>query len=113
MNNYQKGRYFEEIVVTKLKSQKYNVIARNFLIPRICEIDVIATHGQIIYFIEVRGRTNNYLGGPNESIDISKILKIKKAISYFFKNNTDYRNYYPQILFCFVVNSKLTFVKYS
>lgn len=113
VNKHLKGKFFESIVANKLISQDFKIIYQNFLIPKVCEIDIIAVKNRTIYFVEVRGRNNSYLGDPIYSVNNLKLLKIKKGISYFFKNNQNYQNYYPQILFGFISQNKLSFVKFS
>ncbi len=83
MSNKLKGKSGEDIAVEFLSKKGFKILARNFRYSRYSEIDIIAKKDNVIYFIEVKYRTNSSFGTPFEAITKSKIEKIKKGVSYF------------------------------
>lgn len=47
------------------------------------EIDIVAEKENIIYFIEVKARTNIYYGQPYEAINFRKLKALKRSIKYY------------------------------
>lgn len=79
----QIGDRGEDIAVRYLKKQKYRIIERNFNVPKIGEIDIIATDGDYLVFVEVRLRKNSLHGTAAETVDKFKQRKIVKAAQCF------------------------------
>lgn len=53
-------------------------------------MDIVATTGKTLVFIEVKTRTSDDFGSPSESIDQKKVLKIRKAAScYLVRKDTE------------------------
>ena len=76
------GARGEEIAARYLKEHGYKVLIRNYR-SRYGEVDIICTWGQIIVFVEVKTRTNNTFGSPEESITRIKREHIRKvALTY-------------------------------
>lgn len=53
-NSYETGRQSEDWAVEYLKSLGWTIVARNFR-GRRGEIDVVARHGHVLVFLEVKG----------------------------------------------------------
>ena len=69
-----------------LKAQGYKIITRNFK-ARFGEIDIIAKDRDVLVFVEVKTRSPNSLGTPEEAVTPRKIARITKAASeYMLKN---------------------------
>ncbi len=75
MKSSQIGKLAEEMAAKFLENNGYNVIERNFR-TRFGEIDIVATEGDTLVFVEVRFRSSKGFGLPEESIDRRKIRKI-------------------------------------
>jgi putative endonuclease len=69
------GQRGEDIAATYLVSLGYRVIARNVR-TRYGELDVVATEGETLVFVEVRTRRTTSLGTPEESVDERKLARI-------------------------------------
>lgn len=82
-----RGRLGEDRAAAFLISQNYQIIARNFHC-RFGEIDIIALdqNTKQIAFVEVKTRTDQSFGEPQESVNFSKKRKILKTIHEFFEN---------------------------
>lgn len=82
-----KGSLYEEVAIKYLKDKGYKIIDRNFLLPRIGEIDIIADDGLYIVFIEVKARKKTYYH-PYETVNKTKQKRIiKVSIAWLKKNN--------------------------
>ncbi len=82
------GNIGEDLAVKALKRQGYKIIERNFNVPRIGEIDIIARDKEYLCFVEVRLRKDSSHGSPEETVDIYKQRKlIKAALTYMKMHN--------------------------
>lgn len=50
------GNYGEEVAADWLRSQHCRILARNFRGPRRGEVDIVARHGKVLLFVEVKTR---------------------------------------------------------
>ena len=71
MNKSLAGRGAEELAVAYLRRQGYEVLERNVRM-RFGEIDVVARDGPTLCFIEIRSRSSDRFGLPEESINREK-----------------------------------------
>ncbi len=78
------ARKGEELAVRDLTSKGYTILARNFSFKR-AEIDIVATIGNEIVFVEVKTRTSSYLTDPSLLVPVSKQKQIIKAADFFVK----------------------------
>lgn len=78
------GRRGEDEAASYLKKQGYILLQRNYRCL-LGEIDIIAKEGRTLVFIEVRARSSDRFGMPQESVNRSKILKIYKVAQYYLK----------------------------
>jgi len=86
------GKSGENFCVQYLQNHAYTILAQNFHSP-FGEIDIIATRGNSLVFIEVKTRTKAGLSHTLIDITRSKQKKITKTAMYFLK---DYHN--PEII---------------
>jgi putative endonuclease len=68
----QAGDRGEELARRHLKKKGYKLIESNYRCPR-GEIDVVAKKGRELVFVEVRAKTGDAFGTPEESITAAKI----------------------------------------
>ena len=81
-HNQSIGRWGEKIAAEFLVQRGYKIIAQNFRTPY-GEIDVIAQQGDTTIFIEVKTRTSNTMGLPEESITPRKRQHMISAAEYY------------------------------
>lgn len=81
------GRLAEDFAVELLTSKGYKIIERNFR-SRFGEIDIVATEGRILVFVEVKARWSDKFGAPEEAVTPSKLWKIKKTADYYALTNS-------------------------
>ncbi|MBQ7876529.1 MAG: YraN family protein [Clostridia bacterium] len=77
----------EELAVKYLKKNKYRIIERNFNVPKIGEIDIIAKDKDYLVFVEVRLRKSTSHGTAAETVDVYKQKRIIKAAMTFMKQH--------------------------
>lgn len=70
----------EEIAKVYLKKKGFKILAEGFRTSR-KEIDIIASQGDVIVFVEVKARRKSRFGFPEEAVDRAKQEKIKTAAS--------------------------------
>ncbi|RMA97647.1 YraN family protein [Hydrogenothermus marinus] len=90
MNKRHIGKEKENIAKEYLKNKGYQILATNFY-SKFGEIDIIAKDKNTLVFIEVRSKSYEAFGLPEETIDKPKIQKIIKTAQLFIeKENIDY-----------------------
>ncbi len=82
----RKGRLAEALAARVLEEQGYIIEFTNFRC-RFGEIDIIASHGEEIVFIEVRSGTLRAKIDPIYSIDRHKQRKIARTAEYWFREH--------------------------
>lgn len=86
MNKRKTGGYYETLVEQHLAAQGFEIVAKNFR-GRFGEIDIIARDGEYLAFIEVKYRSTNSSGYPEEAVSASKQKTILKTAKYFLTKN--------------------------
>ena len=81
MNRRKVGKEMEEKAVRYLKEQGYKILAQNYW-TRFAELDIIATDGVYLCFIEIKYRKNSKYEAPAGVITIQK-MKQQQCISIF------------------------------
>ncbi|MEK7558953.1 MAG: YraN family protein [Patescibacteria group bacterium] len=72
----------EDLACEVLRKKGYKIIERNFR-KGYGEIDIIATHKDVLVFIEVKARTSNNFGTPLESVTPWKIKTLLKTAQFY------------------------------
>lgn len=77
---YQKqiGKIGEDFAADYLIRQNYQVLDRNFSV-RYGEIDLVALDGDSLVFVEVKTRTSDRFGLPEDSITAEKLARMQNA----------------------------------
>ncbi len=76
------GKIGEELAEKYLVNKEYYILARNYH-SRFGEIDIIASDGESIVFIEVKTRTQNMFGTPLEAITQQKLSRMVKTSQFY------------------------------
>ena len=80
------GRRGEDLAAEYLQSEGYTIIDRNYSC-KIGEIDIIASDGEFVAFIEVKSRADVSFGLPREAVDWRKQRTIVKVAQYWLYKN--------------------------
>ncbi|MDR2587437.1 MAG: YraN family protein [Coriobacteriales bacterium] len=83
----QLGAQGEEVVCTFLKDRGVNIIERNWRCQA-GEADVIAREGEDLVFIEIKTRSSEASGFPEEAVTLKKRRRYEKiAMEYLFSHD--------------------------
>lgn len=83
------GKEAEQVATDYLIKKGYEILERNYCFQK-AEIDIIAFKNDIIAVVEVKGRKENFLERPEDSVKKKKIKLLVKAINeYIIKNELD------------------------
>ena len=86
MKNKDVGDKGEAIAANFLQKKGFVIIERNWRHKHL-EVDIIASKGKKLHFVEVKTRTNTKYGHPEESISKAKMNHLKVAAeAYLFLN---------------------------
>lgn len=80
------GSYGEKLARKFLKRLGYRILKINYLCPT-SEIDIVASDGDTLVFVEVKSRRSAQAGDPEESVNWHKKCQITKAARYFIAQN--------------------------
>lgn len=76
--NYATGHEAEEYAARYLEKLGYKIRDVNWK-SRVCEIDIISQKSKVLYFVEVKYRTNTLQGSGLEYITTKKLEQMKFA----------------------------------
>lgn len=76
--NSRTGNRGEDMASLWLQDKGFAIIARNWRHKHL-EIDIIASKGNKIHFVEIKTRTSNMYGNPEESISKKKMQYLRRA----------------------------------
>lgn len=85
------GKRGEDLAADYLTQQGLVVVERNYR----CqwgEIDIICRQGALLVFVEVRSKTSDRYGTPEESINRVKISRIRKTAMEYLNNHPEGRS---------------------
>ncbi|MBO9618186.1 MAG: YraN family protein [Niabella sp.] len=86
----QLGREGEDIAAHYFAQRHYTILFRNWRHSHY-EIDIIATKKNKLHFIEVKTRSSNLFGHPEESVTKRKFRFLKQAADEFLYQHPEYR----------------------
>ncbi len=86
------GERMERLASDFLARQGLRTVARNYSC-RFGEIDLVATDGALLIFVEVRYRQSSRFGTPAETVDASKQRRLAAAAAHYLQRH-------PSVLPC-------------
>lgn len=86
MKSTIRGHQAEGAVSQHLKNQGYKILATNWRRPR-CEVDIIAQKDEVVYFIEVKYRSQPVQGSGFEYITGRKQAQLRFAAAMWTAEN--------------------------
>jgi putative endonuclease len=81
-----RGAEAEALAAAFLEERGYRVLARNHRL-RCGEVDLVCESGEVVCFVEVRSRTGDEHGRPEESIDRRKARRVALAAADWAERN--------------------------
>lgn len=79
------GAAAEVIAVEHLRSHGYAIVERNYRC-NLGELDIVATEGDVMVFVEVRSRANVEHGGAIESVNRRKQSKVRSVAEVYLQH---------------------------
>lgn len=76
------GAKGEQKAADYLKSKEYSIVERNYRYKR-AEIDLIVLKDECIVFVEVKTRSSNAYGHPEEAVNEKKARKIVEGAEHY------------------------------
>jgi putative endonuclease len=80
------GQAWEDAAGRALVSEGYRILQRNFR-SRVGEIDFVAMDGDVLCFVEVKGRRGSGFGMPEEAVTPEKQRRIFRAAQWYLTGN--------------------------
>jgi putative endonuclease len=85
-HNQKVGKWGEDAVAAYLAERGYEILTRNARTPY-GEIDIVAKQADIYVFIEVKTRTSNKMGLPEESVSPRKQAHMLACADHYAAEN--------------------------
>lgn len=82
--NYTTGRLAEALATKALSEKGYSILENNFH-NKYGEIDIIAKDKDTLVFVEVKAKTGEEFGLPEEMISRGKLQKVKNMAVIYLK----------------------------
>ena len=83
------GEKGEDIAVEFLQKKGYKILDRNWRFKK-AEVDIIAQKNEVLIIVEVKTRTSNYFGNPQDFINQKKVqLLVEAANEYVISKDLD------------------------
>ncbi|MFI5219017.1 MAG: YraN family protein [Bacteroidia bacterium] len=79
------GRAGEELAEKYLTEHGYEILSRNWRFGKY-EIDIIARKGNVLSIVEVKTRTGNFFGEPEEGVTKKKERFLADAADYYIQS---------------------------
>ncbi len=80
------GKTGEDMAAAYLTEKGYNILHKNWR-HSYYEIDIIASKGRKLHFVEVKTRKTDFYGHPEESVTKKKFKHLKRAADEFLHRN--------------------------
>jgi putative endonuclease len=81
-NKQQFGRRGEEIALAFYKDQQYTILEKNWQLNHL-EVDIIAKNDEYIVFCEVKTRSGDAFGNPQDSVNRQKQNNLIRAANCY------------------------------
>lgn len=91
------GKAGEKLAEAYLVENGYAILHRNWRFSHY-EIDLVATKNNLLHFVEVKYRSSNFGGHPEEAVTKKKIRDLLQAIQQFLFLHPQYDNFHLDIL---------------
>jgi putative endonuclease len=82
LSTHQKGKWGEERAAAFLVLKGYRILEKNYRVPQ-GEIDLIASKGGTLVFVEVKTRRGKAQGTPLEAVSPHKVRRLSAAAAIY------------------------------
>jgi len=80
------GRAAEDAAAGFLKARGYKIVQRN-LTTRFGEVDIVAVEDDMVVFVEVKSRTSDEWGYPEDRIDRRKQRTLRRVADFYLERH--------------------------
>ena len=94
--NKQLGDRGEQVVADFLTAAGHEIVARNYK-TKLFEVDIISQKAQMLYFTEVKYRSDHDFGEALDFIDKKKQQKMHLAVAGFLATHPEYADFRPTL----------------
>ena len=91
------GKEGEKLAETYLLEHGYKILHRNWRYGRY-ELDLVTTKNNMLRFVEVKLRSSNQFGYPEEAVTRKKIKSLLQAIDQYLVLNPQYTDFRLDII---------------
>ena len=91
------GKKGEQLAVQYLQQQGFEIVTINWRFSHY-EIDIFALKNEVLHFIEVKTRTGNRFGYPEESVSEKKLESLMKGAAEYLEQNSYLRRVQYDVL---------------
>ena len=99
MKNKDFGKIGEDKACDYLKAKGFDIVARNYKV-REGEIDIIASVGRALYFVEVKARSSTAFGKINESLTKNRVERFGQTALRFLEDHPEFALF--EMIFCII-----------
>src|SRR5512136_950180 len=80
------GEWGEKLAVRLLERKSYRILGRRVRVGKHDELDIVARHGDVLVFVEVKTRKGEEFGRPISSVHRFKRRVLSRAAIRYMKN---------------------------
>lgn len=88
--NYNKGKGGEQIALEYLENKGFELVEANYE-NKLGEIDLVMTEGECLVFVEVKFKSDDAKGKPEEMIGSGKLKQIRRVAESYLMLNPEMR----------------------
>lgn len=111
MSTVETGRIGEDAACVYLKQIGYTILRRNYRASG-GEIDIIASKGCRLSFVEVKARKDASYGYPAEAVNFKKQQKIRRtALSFITEQNISYEEISFDVCEVYLKAKKINYIQ--
>lgn len=83
-SHHEVGKKGELLAASHLRHKKYQVLHTNWTYGKM-ELDIVARYNDVLVFVEVKTRSTQYFGMPEEAVHANKAQLIRKAAGKYME----------------------------
>ena len=91
------GREGEKLAAAYLEERGYTILHHNWRYSHY-EIDLIALKDNLLHFVEVKYRSSNWHGHPEEAVTKKKVKALLQAVDQYLFLNPQYDNFHLDVI---------------
>lgn len=80
------GKKGEQQAADYLLENGYQILEKNYRYQK-AEVDIIAVKGKVLAVVEVKTRSTDFFGNPEEFVSAKKIKLLVKAVDHYINEN--------------------------